>query len=103
MIAEGLGDVISRLPNRLGVIFALIATTAVFACGRKAGLDPPPVASISQPVEGAPPQADASQPGSSTPTTPAQPKAEPMFGPDGKPIAPKTGEKKWTPLDWLLD
>lgn len=90
---------ISRLPNRVGVTFALMATTAVFGCGRKAGLDPPPVASISEPVEGVAPQADASQPGSA----PAQPKAEPMLGPDGKPIAPKTGEKKWTPLDWLLD
>ncbi len=90
---------ISCLPNRLGVIFALIATTAVFGCGRKAGLDPPPVVSISQPVEGAPPQADASPLG----TAPDQPKAEPMFGPDGKPIAPKAGEKKWTPLDWLLN
>ena len=90
---------IFRLRNRLGVTLALIATTAVFGCGRKAGLDPPPVASISQPVEGASPQADASLTG----PAPAQPKAEPMFGPDGKPIAPKAGEKKWTPLDWLLD
>ncbi|HEY7298536.1 MAG TPA: hypothetical protein VH684_11425 [Xanthobacteraceae bacterium] len=90
---------ISRLPNRLGAILALVGTVAVFGCGRKAGLDPPPVASISQPVEGAPVQADASQSGSPA----AQPKAEPMFGPDGKPIAPKTGEKKWTPLDWLLN
>jgi hypothetical protein len=88
-----------RLPSRLGLLIALIAATAVFGCGRKAGLDPPPVASISEPLEGAPPQADPPEPRPAR----AQPPAGSMFGPDGKPMAPKTGEKKWTPLDWLIE
>jgi predicted small lipoprotein YifL len=96
------GTVISRadrLPSRLGLLIALMAATALCGCGRKAGLDPPPVASISEPLEGAPSEADPTEPR----PAPARPPAGPMFGPDGKPMAPKTGEKKWTPLDWLID
>jgi hypothetical protein len=89
----------NQLAIRLGTIAAMVAMTCFGGCGRKAGLDPPPVASVSAPLEGAPLQADPTQPQ----PAPAQPRIEPMFGPDGKPIAPKTGEKRWTPLDWLLN
>ena len=89
----------NQLASRLGVITVVIATICLGGCGRKAGLDPPPVASVSAPLEGAPLQGDPTQPQPAT----ASPRNEPMFGPDGKPIAPKTGEKRWTPLDWLLN
>ena len=88
-----------QLASRLGMIAVMIAATCLGGCGRKAGLDPPPVASVSAPLEGAPLQGDPTQPQ----PAPAQPRNEPMFGPDGKPMAPKTGEKRWTPLDWLLN
>ena len=88
-----------KLSGRLGVIAVMIAMTCLGGCGRKAGLDPPPVGSVAAPLEGPALQGDPMQPQ----PAPAQPRNEPMFGPDGKPIAPKTGEKRWTPLDWLLN
>jgi hypothetical protein len=84
---------------RLGLIAVTVAVTCLGGCGRKAGLDPPPLASVSAPLEGTLPQVDPTQPQ----PAPAQPRNEPMFGPDGKPMAPKTGERRWTPLDWLLN
>jgi hypothetical protein len=77
-----------KLVARMAVVGALVAALGVSGCGRKAGLDPPPVASVSDPapaVDGAPPE---------------QYRA---LGPDGRPVAPKTGEKRWFPLDFLID
>jgi hypothetical protein len=107
----------------LAVIAVVVASTSLVGCGRKAGLDPPPVASIVEPppvasVVEPPPEAAQAQAGPTQSQAPAtqpqgaaaqaqapatQPPRGSMFGPDGKPIAPKTGEKKWFFLDWLID
>ena len=42
-------------PARLAVAAALIAALGVAGCGRKAGLDPPPAAAVSQPTAEVPP------------------------------------------------
>ena len=81
-----------QLLLRLAAIAVLVAAIGLAGCGRKAGLDPPPAAALSEPPEGAQPQG-----------SPIQPQSGSMFGPDGKPVAPKTGEKKWIFLDWLID
>ncbi len=70
---------------RIAAIGALAAALGLAGCGRKSGLDPPPTAAVSDP------------------TAEAQPAAPPAIGPDGKPIAPATGRKKWLPIDVLLD
>jgi predicted small lipoprotein YifL len=69
---------------RIAAFAALVGALALAGCGRKAGLDPPPAAAVSDP----------SQP---------QPEAPPAIGADGKPIAPPTGNKRWLPIDILLD
>jgi predicted small lipoprotein YifL len=62
----------------------LVAALALAGCGRKAGLDPPPMAAAG----------DVQAPG--------QPAA---LGPDGKPIPPPPPPtlRRETPLDWLLN
>jgi predicted small lipoprotein YifL len=81
-----------RTLARLAILAALAAGLALTACGRKGGLEPPPVAAApavgpnGAPVPGAAPQ----QAGEVT------------FGPDGQPIAPR-GPQKRIFLDWLLD
>ena len=82
------GSVISRSGRRLArisAIGALVAALGLAGCGRKAGLDPPPNAAVSEPTVA------GQDPGSGV-------------GPDGKPIAPASGQKKsfWL-LDWLVD
>jgi hypothetical protein len=78
-----------KLLARTAVIGALIAAVGVSGCGLKAGLDPPPsAAAVAEPELG--------------------PDGKPVerykpLGADGKPVAPKTGEKRWTPLDFLLE
>jgi len=72
----------------MAVIGALIAAVGVSGCGLKGGLDPPPSAAVSEPALG--------------------PDGKPVdryqaLGPDGRPVAPKTGPKRWTPLDFLLE
>ena len=69
---------------RIAAFAALVGALALAGCGRKAGLDPPPAAAVSDPSE-------------------QQPAAPPAIGPDGKPIAPPTGRKRWLPIDVLLD
>jgi predicted small lipoprotein YifL len=70
---------------RIAAVAALAGALALAGCGRKAGLDPPPAAAVSDP----------SQP---------QPEAPPAIGPDGQPIAsPPTGRKRWLPIDVLVD
>jgi predicted small lipoprotein YifL len=70
---------------RIAASAALVGALALAGCGRKAGLDPPPAAAVSDP----------SQP---------QPEAPPAIGPDGKPLAPPpSGMKRWLPIDVLLD
>jgi predicted small lipoprotein YifL len=83
------GSVISRSGRRLArisAIGALVAALGLAGCGRKAGLDPPPNAAVSDPS--APRQADLG----------------PGLGPDGKPVAPASGQRKsFGLLDWLID
>jgi predicted small lipoprotein YifL len=69
---------------RFAVLGALVAALGLAACGRKAGLDPPPAAAVA--VEG-----------TATPVG-----VQPGSGPDGQPIAP-TGTNRRIFLDWLLD
>ena len=69
---------------RLAVVGALVAALGLGACGRKAGLDPPP--------------ATAAVP-DGTIVVPATAGVDS----DGKPIAPATGPKRRIFLDWLLD
>jgi predicted small lipoprotein YifL len=69
----------------VAVVSALVAALGLAGCGRKGGLDLPPAAAISDPE----PAAD--------------PKQASAIGPDGKPIAPKSGPKTPTILDWLVE
>lgn len=74
----------NRVLARIAVIGALVAALGLAGCGRKGGLDPPAAtAAVSEP-------APAAKPG-------------PAIGPDGKAIAPRTGPKTPTVLDWLVD
>ena len=68
----------------MAAIGALAAALGLAGCGRKAGLDPPPDTAAVAPV-------------------PAQPEPSPALGPDGKPVQPKPGQFRWTPLDWLIN
>jgi predicted small lipoprotein YifL len=69
---------------RIAAVAVLFGALALAGCGRKAGLDPPPASAVSDPTTG-------------------QPDAPSDIGPDGKPIAPATGRKRWLPIDVLLD
>jgi predicted small lipoprotein YifL len=63
---------------------ALVAALALAGCGRKGGLDAPPMAAAGDYQ------------------TSGQPGAAPAPGPDGKRAAPQA-EKRKTILDWLID
>ena len=67
---------------RLGALGALVAALALAGCGRKAGLDAPPMAAAGD-------LQSSGQPGAAP--TPA-----------GRPGSPPA-EKRKTPLDWLID
>jgi predicted small lipoprotein YifL len=71
---------------RFAVAGALVAALGLTACGRKAGLDPPPAAAAVPTAEGVAPAPD-------------------MLGADseGRPVAPATSQRKHFFLDWLLD
>ena len=71
---------------------ALVATLALAGCGRKGGLDAPPMAAAGD-VQSPPPGATAA-PGSDG--RPAQP--PPGQAPQSQPVA-----KQRTLLDWLID
>ncbi len=64
---------------------ALVAALGLAGCGRKAGLDAPPMAAAGD-VQASP-----------------QPGAAPAAGPDSKPAAPLPLDKRKTPFDWLLN
>ena len=76
--------------NRLALIGALAATLALAGCGRKGPLDPPPGASVAEREAAGDPQAGQSGP-------------QPVMDERGRPIAPRSKEKKKVFLDWLLD
>jgi predicted small lipoprotein YifL len=70
---------------RVALAGALVAALAVAGCGRKGGLDEPPLAATDQ----SPP------PGQAVAAT---------TSPDGKPISPPPAtQKRHTFLDWLID
>jgi predicted small lipoprotein YifL len=84
----------SNLPFRriaVAVAAALVAALALAGCGRKSGLDLPPMASAG----------DQTAPGQPAPAA-REPTSGPTLGPDGRPVAPQT-DKRRTPLDWLLN
>ena len=77
-----------RTLARLTILAALAAALVLTACGRKGGLEPPPVAAApAVGPDGAPVPGEVPQQ---------------AFGPDGQPIAPR-GPQKRIFLDWLLD
>jgi hypothetical protein len=64
----------------------LLAALGLAGCGRKSGLDAPPMAAAGDLQAGGPPgQGQA-----------------PTLGPDGKPVSPAADKRK-TLLDWLID
>jgi hypothetical protein len=67
-----------------GLVAVLVAALGLAGCGRKAGLDAPPMAAAGDPQAGGPPG------------------QAPTLGPDGKPVAPAADKRK-TLLDWLID
>jgi predicted small lipoprotein YifL len=71
---------------RFAVVGALVVALGLAACGRKAGLDPPPAAA-------AVPAGETAAPANAAAGT----------GPDGQPIAAATSQRKSFFLDWLLD
>jgi len=68
----------------LAALGALAAALGLAGCGRKAGLDPPPMAAAG----------DVAANG--------QPSSAPALGPDGQPI-PQPTRKRISFLDWLID
>jgi predicted small lipoprotein YifL len=74
----------NRALARMAVVGAMVVAFALAGCGRKGGLDLPPAAATSEPGI-------------------ADPRQGAALGPDGKPIAPRTGPKTPTILDWLVD
>jgi hypothetical protein len=76
----GSGPAKSGIARPGALLVALVAALALAGCGRKAGLDPPPMAAAGD-VQG------SGQPGAA---------------PDGKPAAPLPDKRK-TFLDWLID
>jgi predicted small lipoprotein YifL len=70
---------------RFAILGPLVAALGLSACGRKAGLDPPPAAAVST--------ADSATPANVQPGT----------GPHDQPIAPATGINRRIFLDWLVD
>jgi hypothetical protein len=68
------------------LVTTLVAALALAGCGRKAGLDPPPLAAAGDAQAG------------------GQPGAAPALGPDGKPVAAAPApDRRKTILDWLID
>ncbi len=70
---------------RLAVFAALCGALCLAGCGRKGGLDPPPTSVADQTA--------AAQPSPGGPEVAPEPNAP----------TPTPGQRKWTPLDWLLD
>jgi predicted small lipoprotein YifL len=84
--------VVTQSPNlllaRIAIAAALVAALGLAGCGRKSGLDLPPMAAAGdQPAPG--------QPGPAA-------TLGPTVGPDGRPVPPQT-DKRRTLLDWLID
>jgi predicted small lipoprotein YifL len=71
---------------RIAVIGAFVAALGLAGCGRKAGLDPPPAASVA-----------------GEPSAAVEPSPGPAIAPDGRALAPAQGPRRRTPIDWLLE
>jgi predicted small lipoprotein YifL len=78
------GFSLAGLAARGALVAALAAALTLAGCGRKSGLDAPPMAAAGDYQ------------------TNGQPGAAPAPGPAGKPVAAQT-EKKKSILDWLID
>jgi predicted small lipoprotein YifL len=84
-----------------GVLVAvLIAALSLTGCGRKTGLDAPPMAAAGD-VQASPQPGAA--PVGAAPGGVVAGGVAPAAGPDGKPAAPLPLDKRKTPLDWLLN
>jgi predicted small lipoprotein YifL len=71
---------------KFAVLGVLVAALGLSACGRKAGLDPPPATSAVSADDAAGPV-----------------RADLGTDAEGKPVAPRTSQRKSFFLDWLLD
>ena len=69
---------------RGALVAALLGALGLAGCGRKSGLDAPPMAAAGDLQAG------------------GQPGQAPALGPDGKPVSPPADKRK-TLLDWLID
>jgi predicted small lipoprotein YifL len=109
----------SRLDLVAAIAAGLMLTISLAGCGRKDGLDPPPSAQL-PPAPGSSPQATSSSapapasPDSAAVASAQSPLAVPSLAPppqgppekegfdaQGNPVA-TPGQKKWFPLDFLL-
>jgi predicted small lipoprotein YifL len=78
---------------RFAVLGALVAALGLAGCGRKSGLDAPPMAAAGD-------MQTSPQPAAGDLQTSTQPAAAPA--PAGKPVAP-TPDRRKTVFDWLID
>ena len=76
-------------PARFAVLGALVAALGLAGCGRKSGLDAPPMAAAGDLQTSPQPPAAAPAPGAAP-------------APAGQPVAP-TPDKRKTVFDWLID
>jgi predicted small lipoprotein YifL len=86
---------LTRPAGRGLLVVALVAGVGLAGCGRKAGLDAPPMAAAGDQQAGQP----GSAPSTASGTTQASTQA---LGPDGKPTSATT-DKRRTLFDWLLN
>jgi predicted small lipoprotein YifL len=83
-VIQSLRSTFAQFAPRTALVVALVAALGLAGCGRKGGLDAPPMAAAG----------DLQASG--------QPAAAPALGPDGKPVASPPDKRK-TVLDWLID
>jgi predicted small lipoprotein YifL len=75
---------LARFAARGALMAAFVAALGLAGCGRKSGLDAPPMAAAGDLQAG------------------GQSGSAPALGPDGKPLA-RQPDKRKTILDWLID
>jgi hypothetical protein len=83
-VTQSPSHMLAGIVGRGALAAVLVGTLALAGCGRKAGLDPPPMAAGE-------PQYDTDRGG-----------APARLGPDGKPLETHT-DKRRTIFDWLIN
>jgi len=90
---------LTRPAGRGVLVVALVAGVGLAGCGRKAGLDAPPMAAAGDQQAAQPGSAPSTASGTTQASTQASTQA---LGPDGKPTAATT-DKRRTLFDWLVN